>query len=126
MTRFDADEASLDLAREMQPIWREAARRMIGTDYYPLTVCRKSSDDFYAAQFHDPATQQGILHMVNGSTATETSFTVQLKGLDPQVTYVLTSAEEKRTWECTGAELMRGGSGNMAKKTGDVWFYERK
>ena len=126
ITACDAGEEAFALAREMQPIWRKAAQRMIGTDYYPLTVCRKSSDDFYAAQFHDPATQQGILHMVNGSTATETSFTVQLKGLDPQITYVLTSAEEKRTWECTGAELLAGIAVEMAKKTGDVWFYERK
>ena len=126
VTRFDADEASMALARRMQPIWRKAAQRMIGTDYYPLTDCRKSSDDFYAAQFHDPATQQGLLHMVNGSTATETDFAVRLKGLDPQITYVLTSAEEGRTWECTGAQLIAGVAVTLSKKTADIWFYDRK
>lgn len=126
ITEYNADEDALALAREMQAIWREAARRMIGTDYYPLTLCRKSSDDFYAAQFHDPATQQGILHLINGSTATQTQFVVMLKGVEPEMQYVLRSAEQKREWVCSGAELLAGIPVTLAKKTGDIWFYERK
>lgn len=126
MTEYDADEEGYDLARRMQPVWREAAARMIGTDYYPLTECRKSSDDFYAAQFYDPAVGKGLLHMVNGSTAAGTRFSLQLKGLSPDKVYTVTSVEQERSWEATGAELMDGIVVTMDKRTGDIWFFERK
>jgi len=126
MTAYNASPEGIALAREMQRIWRKAARRMIGTDYYPLTECRKSSDDFYAAQFHDPATQEGLLHMVNGATAVETDFLLRLKGLDPDRIYLIHSAEQDQDWEYSGAQLMAGITIAMAKKTGDVWFYKRK
>jgi len=126
MTAFDADGEGYALARRMQPIWREAAARMIGTDYYPLTPCRGSSDDFYAAQFYDPAAGKGLLHLLNGSTAAGTRFTLQLKGLRPDLVYTLTSAEQERSWEAAGAELMAGVEVTMPKRTGDLWFFERK
>ena len=125
ITEYFADEAALALAREMQPIWRKAAARMIGTDYYPLTQCRKSSDDFYAAQFHDPATQEGLVHLVNGATAAETEFTLNLKGLDRDTVYTLTSTEQRRSWTATGGQLMAGVPVTMEKKTGDLWFYQK-
>lgn len=126
MLRFDADEEAFALAREMQAIWREAARYMLGTDYYPLTQCRKFTEDFYAAQFYDPKTGEGIVHMVNGITATETQFTVQLRGLDPEKQYVLRSVEKKQQWQCSGAQLLAGIPVTMEKKTGDLWFYHTK
>jgi len=125
ITECDADGEAIALAREMQAIWREAAGHMIGTDYYPLTQCRKSSDDFYAAQFHDPAAQRGMLHLLNGSTAKETRFTVQLRAVEPGLRYRIRSAEQEREWVCTGAELRDGATVYLEKRTGDVWFYER-
>ena len=122
---YDSQEA-FALARQMQPIWRKAAKRMLDTDYYPLTQCRKSSDDFYAAQFHDGAKQEGVLNLVNGATAMETDFTVKLKGLQADMMYGVTSAEQNKSWEATGAELMAGVAVHMPKKTGDVWFIDRK
>lgn len=121
-----AGEEAYALARQMQPIWRKAAYRMLDTDYYPLTQCRKSSDDFYAAQFHDGAKQEGFLHMVNGSTATGENFTVQLKGLQADMTYTVTSVEQDKSWVCSGAELMAGVKVRMPKKTADIWFIDRK
>ena len=112
-------------ARQLQPVWRKAAKRMLGTDYYPLTECHKSSDEFYAAQFVEPKSQEGFLHLVNGATASEENFAVCLKGLQPELTYVLTSAEKSTTWEATGAQLMAGVQVHMPKKTADIWFFER-
>ena len=125
ITEYNASAEAFALAREMQSIWRKAAARMIGTDYYPLTECRKSTDDFYAAQFNDPEKEAGILHMVNGSTAQETRFILRFKGLCAEHKYMLTSAETKRVWTLTGAELMNGIKTELAKKSGDVIFYER-
>ena len=125
MTAWDADEEGYALAREMQPIWRKAAHLMLGTDYYPLTECRKSSDDFYAAQFHDPKTGRGMLHLLNGSTATESRFTVRLKGLDADASYHLTASEGGELI-CTGRELMAGFALTQPPKTGNIWFYEQQ
>ena len=107
----------------MHPIWRRAAKLMIGTDYYPLTPVCKTSDDFYAAQFHDPETGEGLVHTVNGNTAKETDFTLKLRGLDENATYTLTSTEAKTTVTMTGKELMEAFNVTMTKKTGDIWFY---
>ena len=122
--RFDADKETYQLAIDMQKIWRRAAGFLIGTDYYPLTECRKCSDDFYAAQFHDTEENAGILHLLNGSTAKENTFRVCLKGLQPDAVYTLESAEAKKTWHCTGAELMNGIQVVLDKRCGDVWFYK--
>ena len=125
MTAFDADEAGYSLARRMQAIWREAAAYMLETDYYPLTQCRKSSDDFYAAQFLDTEKQAGILHLLNGATAAQTVFTLRLKGLEKDARYRIRSAEQERTWEVSGTQLLEGFSVTMEKRTGDILFYER-
>jgi len=125
MTRFDADEQAFALAREMQAIWRKAAQRMLDTDYYPLTECRKRSDDFYAAQFHDPETGTGLVHTLNGATATEEHFVLQLKGLQPDARYILTATEGGRCVTCTGMELAEGFAVTVPKRTGNIWFYEK-
>ena len=97
---------------------------MIGTDYYPLTEVCRSSEDFYAAQFHDPASGMGILHLINNVNAKETDFTIQLKALDPDVTYVLNSYEHKKELHLTGAALLQQFHISMNAKSGDVWFYK--
>jgi len=125
MTRFDAGEEAFALAKEMQAIWRKAAPYMLGTDYYPLTQCRKFAEDLYAAQFHDPGREEGIVHVINGAAATRTQFTVCLKGLQPEKLYRLTSAETGTVLERTGAQLAAGFALTMAKKTGDIWFYSQ-
>ena len=123
MIRFDADESTYQLAKEMHVIWRRAARYLIGTDYYPLTHCRKSAADFYAAQFHDPEKGEGILHLLNGATATEEAFTVCMRGLHADGQYQVESAETKKTWVMTGREMMQGIFVKLQKRSGDVWFY---
>ena len=125
MTAYDATEEAYALARTMQPIWRKAAELMLNTDYYPLTECRKCSDDFYAAQFHDPAREQGVLHLLNGATATESTFTLALKGLNPGLTYRLTASEGEEAFEATGEALLSGLAFTQAPHTGSLWFYER-
>ena len=125
MTAWDATAKEFALAREMQAIWRKAAQLMLGTDYYPLTECRKSADDFYAAQFHDTQNGRGMLHLLNGATATESRFTVRLKGLDADASYHLTASEGGEL-TCTGRELMAGFAVTMPQKTGNIWFYEQQ
>lgn len=126
MTRYDADEQGYELAREMQPIWRKAAKAMLSGDYYPLTECRKSAEDFYAAEFFDPKTETGILHLVNGSTASKTQHNVAMKALDEKAEYTLTSSASKKHLTLSGETLMKGFLVTQKKHTGDVWFIERR
>ena len=125
ITPYDADESALALAREMQPLWRKAASLMIGTDYYPLTECRKAAEDFYAAQFHDPAAERGLVHLINGAAAVETDFTIALKGLDPNARYELTSAESHDLRTFAGEQLLAGVPLHLDKKAADLWFYSK-
>ena len=112
------------LSREMLPVWRKAAERMIGTDYYALSKVNGSSDEFYAVQFYEPKTKRGVLVFLNGATAKETEFTVKLRGLCADTTYRLTSNETKAELRLSGKELMDDFAVSMAAHTGDVWFYE--
>lgn len=126
VTKCTADSDAFALAREMQAVWRKAAALMIGTDYYPLTRCRKSSHDFYAAQFHDPTANKGFLHLINGAAATRNEFTAALKGLEKDAVYTVTTTEQACSRTYSGAELMAGIWVTLEKKTGDIWFYEKK
>ena len=124
MTEWDASDEAYALAREMQLIWRKAAERMLYTDYYPLTECRKCANDFYAAQFHEPKTGKGLVHTLNGATATEERFVLKLRGLEADAVYTLTASEGGKA-SCTGKELMEGFAIVLPKHTGNIWFYER-
>ena len=124
MTEFNADEEAFTLAREMQTLWRKVAEYMLGTDYYPLTNFCSSAEDFYAAQFHNPETNCGIIHLINHAAAPDTHFSVKLKGLAPERSYLLRSYEHKKELHATGAALLDHFDIFMEKKSGDVWFYE--
>ena len=124
LTQFDADDEAAALALRMQAIWRRAAERMLGTDFYPLTECRKSAEDLWAVQFHDPASGRGMLNLVNGAAAETSSFVLALRGLDPGKRYRMTSAETGEVREEAGAVLAAGQTYVQPPHTGDVWFYE--
>ncbi len=124
MTPFDADGEAAALALRMQAIWRRAAALTLGTDFYPLTGCRKSAGDLWAVQFHDPASGRGFLNLANGVAAEESTFVLCLRGLEPEKRYRLTSAETGAVREETGAALAAGQTYVQPPHTGDVWFYE--
>ena len=122
----DASEAEYALAREMQPIWRRAAELMLSGDYYPLTECRKSAADFYATQFHDPDREKGFVEIIRNNACAEEAFTARLHALDESAVYLLTEAERGETAEHTGAELAAGLRVELPKRSGRIYFYERK
>ncbi len=125
-TAHDASEADFAMARQMQAIWRKAAELMLAGDYYPLTECRKSAADFYAMQFHDPDTENGFVEIIRNNACEEEAFTAQLQALDKNAIYLLTEAESGETTEFTGAELARGLRARLPKRSGRIYFYERK
>ena len=126
MLEHDASDEDFALARQMQPIWRKAAGMMLSCDYYQLEKCRKSSEDFYAVQFHDPDGHRGFIEILANTKCTGGAYTAHMKALDGEAVYVLTEAESGAECEYTGAQLMNGTAFDVPRRTGRIWFYERK
>jgi len=125
MLAHDASEEAFALAREMQAIWRRAAEMMLSCDYYPLTACRKSAEDFYAVQFHDPDAQRGYAQVIRNNRCPEESFLLKPKQLQPGSVYLLTDPETGEALECTGAELAAGIDVSLPSRSGRIYFYEK-
>lgn len=126
MLKWDADDVCYALAHEMLPIWRRAAGLMLSGDYYPLTDCRASQEDFCAYQFHDPNAEKGFVEIMRNNRCAESAFTVRFEALEPNAVYDLTEAESDESAEYTGAQLAEGLKVELPVRSGRIYFYERK
>lgn len=125
MLRYDADEQLYELSKKMQPIWRRAAELMLSCDYYPLTECRESREDFYAMAFYNGETGKGFLNVVSNNSNPETEFTAALDMLDEAKTYTLTEAETGATYQLTGKELT-AFKVMLTPRSGVIYFIKQK
>lgn len=125
MTKHDAPPQAFALARKMQAVWRKAAAIMLESDYYPLTVCRGSGEDYYAMQFHNPDTEAGFFEMIRNNRCVNDLYCTRLRALDPGATYVLRNAESGEEHTCTGKELTEGIEFPLPVRSGAIWFYEK-
>ena len=123
---WDGNDEAYALAHEMLPIWRKAARLMLSGDYYPLTECRKSQEDFYAMQFHDPAAEKGFVQIMRYNRCSEETITLHLHAVDIDAAYIFTEAESGENAEYTGKALLGGVTFSLPIHTGRIYFYERK
>ncbi len=126
MTAFDADDSSFALARQMQEIWRQAAEIMLSGDFYPLTECRKSAEDFFAVQFHEAESGRGFLLLLSNNRNQEGAFCAMLKGLDERANYILRNCETGERKLYPARELMDGISFTLVQRSGIIYFYERE
>lgn len=126
LLEWDADENAYALTRKMQPIWRKAAEMMLRGDYYPLTLCRASMEDFCAHQFHDPAKEDGFIEIMRNNLCAEPAFTARFEALVPDGVYALTEAESGEIREFTGLQLADGLTVELPAHSGRIYFYERK
>jgi alpha-galactosidase len=120
---YDNDEM-FEVGREMTPIWRRAAELMISGDYYPLTECRKSPEDYYAMQFDDPAEKKGFLQVIRNIQCAEDSFTV-MPFAEENETYEFEDMETGEKFTLSGKDFAKGYTVNLPKRTGRIWFYKR-
>ncbi|MBE6632462.1 MAG: alpha-galactosidase [Ruminococcaceae bacterium] len=126
-TLFHEDSEDMyALSRLMQPIWRRCAELMLSCDYYPLTECRKSRDDFYAMAFYSPENGNGFLNVVSNNNNSERIFDAKLDMLEADSVYRLTEAESGETKEYSGTELINGFKTELSPRSGIVYFIERK
>jgi len=120
-----ADEPRCALSRQMHPIWRKAAQLMLCSDYYPLTPCRESSEDFYAMVFYSPEDGKGFLNVVSNNRNTQPQFMAVLDMLERDASYILTEAESGTARRFTGAQLAAGLPVTLPQRSGVVYFMER-
>ena len=75
---FRSDEATALSRRGMQSRWRAVAEMMLDCDYYPITECRGSTEDWCVAQFDNPVTRHGFVLLIRNADAEEDSFLLKL------------------------------------------------
>lgn len=114
-----------ELSRQMQSIWRKAAELMLQCDYYPLTECRGSREDFYAMVFYSPERGNGFLNVVSNNANTQIHFEAVLDMLEVEASYVLTEAESETNQRFTGKQLADGIILELPKRSGLLLFIQR-
>ena len=76
-------------------------------DYYPLTPYSLDKTSWIAWQFYRADLNEGVLQAFRRPEAANETFTVKLRGLDPQQRYAIENLDGGKEIR-TGAELLRG------------------
>ena len=85
---YDQAAAAIDEVKENQKYWYG--------DFYPITPCSSASDAFMAYQLHRSDLNEGAIFAFRHSNCTTASVTAQLKGIDPNTTYLIESIDDNR------------------------------
>lgn len=113
-----------ELHKKFIPVWRKAAEIMLDSDYYPLTECRKSTEDFFAQQFVNEEKREGFIHIVN-NVDNEESECVLYPELSENETYVFTDAlDPSDSFEISQYDKNNGLKVTLEKANGKIWFYK--
>ena len=112
------------VGRRFHPVWRQAAELELSCDYYPLTVCRKDTSDWYAMQFDGE--HQGFIQIIRNVNVKSESITLTNLHIDVTKTYVFTDKLGHRTMTISGKSLADNGfSDKLPHRSGVIWFYEK-
>ena len=117
MIRFDADADRFALGLEMQSLWRKAAEIELSGDYYPITECNGSTEDWYAMQFDDAEKRRGFVQIIRNADAEADSFNLVLPCIEDGAKYVTSVGE------FASEELRKGIEIKLGKREAKVIFY---
>ena len=124
MLEWDDPEELCAIGRRFHPVWRRAAQLMLSCDYYPLTECRMSAEDWYAMQFDGE--EEGFIQVIRNIGVKTDSVTLY-PHVDQTKTYTFTDPLGKRSLTVDGATLARDGwCETLPHRSGVVWFYTKK
>ncbi len=119
--------------RKMVGVWRSIAELLLDADYYALTPPGRTGKEWVIWQFNRPAdlsgrgASDGFVQAIRLSGADEERATVKLKGLRPEVVYVLEEAESGERRELSGASLANDGFVfELPRRRGSLWTYKEK
>ena len=124
MLEWDDPEELCAIGRRFHPVWRRAAEMMLTCDYYPLTECRQSAEDWYAMQFDGE--DEGFIQVIR-NIGVKTDSILLHPHTDITKTYTFTDLLGKRTITVDGKTLARDGwCETLPHRSGVVWFYTKK
>ena len=124
MIEFYHPDEVYAVGRRFHPVWRKAAKLELTCDYYPLTVCRKSTEDWYAMQFDGET--EGFVQIIRNVRVKADSITLRNLHIDETKTYTFTDELGKRTFTVSGAKLAAEGfSDKLPHRSGVIWFYTK-
>ncbi len=96
-----------DLMRKLYAEWKEVSGCYFG-DYWPLSDYSLANNVWMAWQFDLPEEGRGFIQAFRRADCPDESFTLHLRGLDPDATYQLTDADSGEILTATGAALATG------------------
>lgn len=120
---YDDTEENFAFGQKMHAIWRRAAEIELSGDYYPITECRCSASDWYAAQFDDEVHGKGFIHAIRNIHAEEESLLIVPPCVHAGRIYSLENAESGERFELTAEEFAKGIEVSVPKRSGAVYFY---
>lgn len=123
MIEWNADAERFKRANRILPVWRKAAKMMLEGDYYPLTKCRKSPEDFYAMEFYNPREKKGFFQVVANTHVKEDGFTAGVV-LDENEKYRLENGLTGEVSVVSGKDLTAGFRVELKPRSGIVYFFE--
>lgn len=127
ITGIAKDEETTNFVRKMLEIWREFADIQLKGDYYALTEDHRSAKKWTIFQFELAEEGKGAFQVLRNTQAEEESKTVKPCGICPCAEYILRNGETGETYTVSGAELVEKGiTFTQPKRSGAVWFYEKK
>lgn len=121
---YHPDEA-FAVGRRFHPVWRRAAELELTCDYYPLTECRKSTEDWYAMQFDGD--REGFIQIIRNVRVKADSLTLRNLHIETDKTYTFTDELGHRSFSVSGAVLAAEGfSDKLPHRSGVIWFYTKQ
>ena len=124
MIEYYHPEETFAVGRRFHPVWRKAANLELTCDYYPLTVCRKSTEDWYAMQFDGET--EGFVQIIRNVRVKADSITLRNLHIDETKTYTFTDELGHRAFTVSGAKLAAEGfSDKLPHRSGVIWFYTK-
>lgn len=122
----DAPDFDYPTAKRLTDQYR-AVRHLLVGDWYPLTPYNRRPDGWLGSQYHRADLGEGMVLVFRREKTPQASIQVQLKGLDPEVTYRLQSQTGGLTRELTGKQLTDGLDISIAQTPGSALIvYRRK
>ena len=123
MCTYDDTEENFEIAKKMHKIWRAAAELELTSDYYPITECRGSAEDWYAMQFDNDSECRGFIQAIRNVKVDAEGYTLVPPCVYENKTYRLTDMESGEQITLTSEEFARGVRFDLPKRTGRVYFY---
>lgn len=123
MVRYDVDDATALRLRALQELWRKVAEVELDGDYYPITECRGSTEDWYAMQFDDSEKRHGFVQIVRNADADEDTFLLKFPYVGNALTYHVYDADSGTMTDYCPDDLRKGIEIKLDKHESKILLY---